>query len=71
MHDRPIDKVLEQLEDYTQRGDEYRAPCPAHGGTSPDSLSVREADVASGVIRGHYNPGRGLPLPTNFGGSGQ
>jgi len=38
----PIDKVLSHLEDYTARRDEFRARCPAHNGTSADSLSIKE-----------------------------
>jgi hypothetical protein len=54
MHDmRPIDKVLEQLEDYTERGDEIRTRCPAHNGTSEDSLSIREADNGDVLLYCH------------------
>src|SRR5215211_5655939 len=53
MQDRPIDKVLEQLEDYTERGDEIRARCPAHNGTSEDSLSIREAENGDVLLHCH------------------
>ena len=53
MQDRPIDKVLEQLENYTERGDEIRARCPAHNGTSEDSLSIREAENSDVLLHCH------------------
>src|SRR5215211_8342552 len=53
MQDRPIDKVLEQLEDYTERGNEIRARCPAHNGTSEDSLSIREAENGDVLLHCH------------------
>ena len=53
MQDRPIDRVLEQLEDYTERGDEIRARCPAHNGTSEDSLSIREAENGDVLLHCH------------------
>jgi putative DNA primase/helicase len=39
-----IEQVLERLGDYEERGDDLRARCPAHGGESSDSLSVREGE---------------------------
>ena len=53
MQGRPIDKVLERLEDYTERGDEIRARCPAHNGTSEDSLSIREAENGDVLLHCH------------------
>src|SRR5829696_3992294 len=53
MQDRPIDKILEQLEDYTERGDEIRARCPAHNGTSEDSLSIKEAENSDVLLHCH------------------
>ena len=53
MQYRPIDKVLEQLEDYTERGNEIRARCPAHNGTSEDSLSIREAENGDVLLHCH------------------
>jgi hypothetical protein len=49
----PIKKVLEALEDYTERGDEYRAKCPAHNGTSEDSLSIREVENGDILLHCH------------------
>jgi hypothetical protein len=53
MQDRPIDKVLERLEDYTERGVEIRARCPAHNGTSEDSLSIKEAENGDVLLHCH------------------
>ena len=53
MQGRPIVKVLERLEDYTERGDEIRARCPAHNGTSEDSLSIREAENGDVLLHCH------------------
>src|SRR5215207_3762471 len=53
MQERPIDKVLERLEDYTERGNEIRARCPAHNGTSEDSLSIREAENRNVLLHCH------------------
>lgn len=38
-----VSQFLEQLESVRQRGEGYRAKCPAHDGKSRDTLSVREA----------------------------
>jgi hypothetical protein len=48
-----IDQVLEQLEDYTQQGDEFRARCPAHNGNSEDSLSIREEENGKVLLHCH------------------
>jgi putative DNA primase/helicase len=53
MQDRPIDKVLERLEDYAERGDEIRARCPAHNGTSEDSLSIKETENGDVLLHCH------------------
>src|SRR5215218_3891139 len=53
MQGRPINKVLELLEDYTERGDEIRARCPAHNGTSEDSLSIRETENGDVLLHCH------------------
>jgi hypothetical protein len=49
----PIRKILEAIQDYTERGDEYRAKCPAHNGTSDDSLSIREAENGDVLLHCH------------------
>ena len=48
-----IDKVLESLGDYSERGDEYRAKCPSHQGESDDSLAVREDDDGKVLLHCH------------------
>src|SRR5215203_2324559 len=49
----PIEKVLSRLEDYTERRDEFRARCPAHNGTSANSLSVKEGDDRRALLICH------------------
>jgi hypothetical protein len=49
---RGIDKVLENLDDYTNRGDEYRTRCPSHQGESDDSLSIKEDDDGTVLLHG-------------------
>src|SRR5688500_15166864 len=41
---QPLNKVLDQLEDYSQRVDEFRARCPAHNGETEDSMSVQQIE---------------------------
>ncbi len=53
MPENPIKNVLDQLEDYTARGDEYRTRCPGHNGTSEDSLSIKEADNGDVLLHCH------------------
>jgi hypothetical protein len=54
---QPLDKVLDQLEDYSQRRDEFRARCPAHNGESEDSLSVRENEDGKVLLHCHSGCG--------------
>ena len=49
----PVEWVLERLEDYTERREEWRARCPAHNGTSADSLSVKEGDDRRALLICH------------------
>jgi len=49
----PVEKVLASLEEYTERRDEFRARCPAHNGTSADSLSVKEGDDGRALLICH------------------
>jgi len=49
----PLKKVLDRLEDYTVRKDEYRARCPAHNGNSDDSLSIKEGDDGRALLICH------------------
>jgi putative DNA primase/helicase len=49
----PVEKVLDRLEEYTERRDEFRARCPAHNGTSADSLSVKEGDDGRALLICH------------------
>jgi hypothetical protein len=49
----PVEKVLDRLEDYTERRDEFRARCPVHNGTSADSLSVKEGDDRRALLVCH------------------
>jgi hypothetical protein len=53
MNMQAIDKVLESLGDYSERGDEYRAKCPSHQGESDDSLAVREDDAGKVLLHCH------------------
>jgi hypothetical protein len=48
-----MDKVLESLGEYSERGDEYRAKCPSHQGESDDSLAVREDDDGKVLLHCH------------------
>jgi hypothetical protein len=52
-----LDKVLDQLEDYSQRGDGFRARCPAHNGESEDSLSVQENEDGKVLLHCHSGCG--------------
>jgi hypothetical protein len=49
----PVEKVLDRLEDYAERGGELRARCPAHNGTSEDSLSIQEGDDGRALLTCH------------------
>lgn len=46
----PVEKVLDRLEDYKARRNEFRARCPAHNGNSEDSLSIKEGDDARALL---------------------
>jgi hypothetical protein len=48
-----LQDVLDHLEDVTERGEEYRAPCPAHDGKTMDSLSVKLGDNGKPVVYCH------------------
>jgi Protein of unknown function (DUF3987) len=50
---KPIEKVLSRLEKHTERSGEYRAKCPAHDGTSDDSLSVTEGEEGRVLLTCH------------------
>ena len=52
-----LNKVLDQLEDYSQRGDGYRARCPAHNGESEDSLSIQENEDGKVLLHCHSGCG--------------
>src|SRR5215204_2054758 len=49
----PVENLLDRLEEYTMRRDEFRARCPAHNGTSADSLSVKEGDDGRALLICH------------------
>src|SRR5215208_3078768 len=49
----PVEKVLGRLEGYKERGGEFRARCPAHQGTSDNSLSVKEGDDGRALLKCH------------------
>src|SRR3712207_2983249 len=49
---QPIDKVLEALEDYAERGDEIQVLCPAHDDIEP-SLSIKEANDGRVLLHCH------------------
>jgi putative DNA primase/helicase len=49
----PLEKVLDRLEDYKVRKDEYRARCPVHDGHSDDSLSIKEGDDGRALLTCH------------------
>ncbi len=52
-----IDKVLESVGEYSTRGDEYRAKCPAHQGESDDSLAIRENGKGKVLLHCHAGCG--------------
>jgi len=49
----PVERVLEQLEDYNERGGEWRARCPSHNGNSDTSLSIKEGKNGQAVLYCH------------------
>jgi kynureninase len=50
----PVEKVLGHLEKYTERRNgEFRTRCPAHSGTSADSLSIKEGDDGRALLYCH------------------
>jgi putative DNA primase/helicase len=51
--ERPINKVLDSVEDYSQRGDEYRTKCSGHNGTSEDSLGIKEVENGDVLLHCH------------------
>jgi putative DNA primase/helicase len=74
---QPIDKVLEALEDYSERGDEIQALCPAHDDIEP-SLSIKEADDGrvllhchAGCATGDIVEGLGLDMTDLFSKNGR
>ena len=58
-HLSPVEKVLDSLENYTGRGDGFRARCPAHRGVSATSLSVKEGDDGRALVKCFANCGLG------------
>jgi hypothetical protein len=58
----PIEKILSHLEDFSERRDEFRARCPAHNGTSADSLSITEGDDGRALLFCHAGCGREVVL---------
>jgi hypothetical protein len=46
----PIQKILDGLENYKERNNEFRAQCPAHKGTSDTSLSITEGDDGRALL---------------------
>lgn len=53
----PVEKVLNQLEDYKEHRGEFRARCPAHSGNSDNSLSIKEGDDGRALLTCHANCG--------------
>jgi hypothetical protein len=50
----PVEKVLGRLEKYTdRRNGEFRTRCPAHSGTSADSLSIKEGEDGRALLYCH------------------
>ena len=49
-HLSPVEKVLDGLGEYKERGGGFRARCPAHQGVSDNSLSVREGDDGRALL---------------------
>ena len=49
----PIEKILSHLEAFSERRAEFRARCPAHNGTSADSLSITEGDDGRALLYCH------------------
>jgi putative DNA primase/helicase len=48
-----IDEVLERLDNYSHRSDEYRTKCPSHDGESDDSLAIRENGKGKVLLHCH------------------
>jgi hypothetical protein len=48
-----IDEVLERLDNYSHRSDEYRTKCPSHDGGSDDSLAIRENGKGKVLLHCH------------------
>jgi hypothetical protein len=46
----PVERVLDRLEDYTERRGEFRARCPVHQGKSDDSLSIKEGEDGRALL---------------------
>lgn len=74
----PAAKVLGRLENYTERGGEFRARCPAHQGNSEDSLSIKEGEDGrvllvchAGCDTGEIVDALGLGLVDLFSHNGQ
>jgi hypothetical protein len=53
MQVRPVNKVLDRLDDYTERGEGFRAKCPSHLGESEDSLDIRAGDDGRVLLNCH------------------
>jgi hypothetical protein len=49
----PVEKVLDRLEDYRGHQGEFRARCPAHNGTSDNSLSIKEGNDGCALLTCH------------------
>jgi hypothetical protein len=50
----PVEKVLGRLEKYSERRNgEFRTRCPAHSGTSADSLSIKGGDDGRALLYCH------------------
>jgi hypothetical protein len=50
--DAPVDRFLDRLEKAHRVGDgRWRACCPAHGGTNPNALSIRETGDGTLLVK--------------------
>jgi hypothetical protein len=47
---KPLDLVLSRLSNVSKNGTGFRAPCPAHGGNSANSLSIKEGNDSRVIL---------------------
>ena len=48
--EKVVDALRAHGDNVNENGDKARAHCPAHNGTSDDSLAIRTSDVVDGIV---------------------